>query len=118
MFAGIAPIAADFHGMMDDMLRRKQGVDLPIHIVHGAQDHIFPVDPIRKGHALLARLGYDATYEELPRLGTFLLLGHQRAAGDALVREPSAPVGRSRFDSVSDRRFNDVAIEIGSAGEE
>ena len=69
MFAGIAPIAADFHGMMDDMLRRKQGVDLPIHIVHGAQDHIFPVDPIRKGHALLARLGYDATYEELPDWG-------------------------------------------------
>ncbi len=69
IFAGMAPIAGDFHGMMDDMLRRKQGIDLPIHIVHGAQDHIFPVATIRSGHALLTRLGYDAQYEELPEWG-------------------------------------------------
>ena len=69
LFAGIAPIAADFHGMVDDMLRRKQGINLPIQIVHGARDHIFPVDPIRKGHALLTRIGYNARYEELPDWG-------------------------------------------------
>ncbi len=69
LFAGIAPIAGDFHGMMDDMLRRKQGIGLPIHIVHGALDHIFPVETIRSGHALLNRLGYDARYEELPDWG-------------------------------------------------
>ncbi len=69
LFAGIAPVAADFTGMMDDMLRRKQGQQLPIFIVHGAQDHIFAVDPIRRGHALLQRLGYNARYEELPDWG-------------------------------------------------
>jgi phospholipase/carboxylesterase len=69
LFAGIAPVAADFTGMMDDMLRRKQGIGLPICIAHGAQDHIFPVDPIRRGHALLQRLGYNARYEELPDWG-------------------------------------------------
>ena len=69
LFAGIAPVAGDFTGMMDDMLRRRQGVDLPICIVHGAHDHIFPVDQIRKGHGLLQRLGYDAKYEELPDWG-------------------------------------------------
>ena len=69
LFAGIAPIAADFSGAMDDMLRRKQGIDLPIYIVHGAQDHIFPVAPIRSGHTLLNRLGYNARYEELPNWG-------------------------------------------------
>ena len=69
LFAGIAPIAGDFHGMLDDMLRRKQGIDLPIQIVHGAQDHIFPVQTIRSGHALLQRLGYNARYEELPEWG-------------------------------------------------
>ena len=69
LFTGIAPVAADFTGAMDDMLRRKQGQDLPIYIVHGALDHIFPVDPIRKGHGLLQRLGYDARYEELPEWG-------------------------------------------------
>ena len=69
LFAGIAPVAGDLHGMMDDMLRRKQGIELPIHIVHGAHDHIFPVETIRSGHALLTRLGYRATYEELPDWG-------------------------------------------------
>ena len=69
LFAGIAPVAGDLHGMADDMLRRKQGIDLPIHIVHGAQDHIFPVATIRSGHGLLTRLGYKATYEELPDWG-------------------------------------------------
>ena len=69
LFAGIAPVAADFTGMMDDMLRRKQGQNLPIYIVHGAHDHIFPVDPIRRGHTLLQRLGYNASYEELPDWG-------------------------------------------------
>ena len=69
MFAGIAPVAADFTGMMDDMLRRKQGIGLSICIVHGAHDHIFPVDAIRKGHGLMQRLGYNARYEELPDWG-------------------------------------------------
>ena len=69
LFAGIAPVAADFTGMMDDLLRLRRGNDLPIHIVHGAQDHIFPVAQVRSGHALLNRLGYTATYQELPEWG-------------------------------------------------
>ena len=68
-FAGIAPVAADFSGMMDDLLRGRQGLDTPIHIVHGAQDHIFPVAQVRSGHSLLERLGYTATYDELPDWG-------------------------------------------------
>ena len=43
MFTGIAPIAGDFHAMLDPMLRRKQGQDLPLYIVHGVHDFIFPV---------------------------------------------------------------------------
>ncbi len=69
LFAGIAPVAGDFTGMMDDMLRRKQGLGLPICIAHGAHDHIFAVEPIRRGHALLQRLGYNARYEELADWG-------------------------------------------------
>ena len=69
LFAGIAPVAGDFTGMMDDMLRRRQGQNLPIYIVHGFHDHIFSVDGIRKGHGLLTRLGYNARYEELPEWG-------------------------------------------------
>ena len=69
MFAGIAPIAGDFHGMMDRMLRKKQGQDLPIYIVHGVHDHIFDVESIRRGHQLLTSIGYNATYKELPDWG-------------------------------------------------
>ena len=69
LFAGIAPVAGDLHGMMDGMLRRKQGIELPIYIVHGAHDHIFPVATIRSGHELLQRLGYNSQYEELPDWG-------------------------------------------------
>lgn len=69
MFAGISPIAGDFHGMMDGMLRKKQGIELPIYIVHGAQDHIFSVGSIRNGYDLLTRIGYNVTYEELPDWG-------------------------------------------------
>ena len=69
MFTGIAPIAGDFHAMMDPMLRRKQGKDLPIYIVHGVHDFIFPVATIRQGHELLSHIGYNATYKELPDWG-------------------------------------------------
>ena len=69
MFTGIAPVAGDFHPMMDGMLRLKQGIDLPIYIVHGVHDFIFNVDSIRTGHELLTRLGYNATYKELPDWG-------------------------------------------------
>ena len=69
LFAGIAPVAADFTAMMDDLLRGRAGIHLPIHIVHGVHDHIFPVAQVRSGHALLERLGYNATYEELPDWG-------------------------------------------------
>ena len=69
MFAGIAPIAGDFHYMIDDLLNQKQGIELPIYIVHGAHDHIFPVESIRDGHKLLERIGYNSTYEELSEWG-------------------------------------------------
>ena len=69
MFAGIAPIASDFHPMIDGMLRQNQGKDLPIYIVHGVHDFIFKVDSIRKGHELLTHIGYNATYKELPDWG-------------------------------------------------
>lgn len=69
MFAGIAPIAGDFHPMVDPMLRQKQGKDLPIYIVHGVHDFIFKVDSIRQGYELLTHIGYNATYKELPDWG-------------------------------------------------
>ncbi len=70
MFAGVAPIAGDIlHGLADPLLRRQQGQDLPLFIVHGAHAAIFPVQSIRSAHQLLTRLGYHVTYTELPDWG-------------------------------------------------
>jgi pimeloyl-ACP methyl ester carboxylesterase len=69
LFAGIAPIAGELHPMVDPMLRRGQGKDVPIFVVHGAHDSIFSVEFTRQACTLLQRLGYKVTYQELPDWG-------------------------------------------------
>lgn len=68
-FAGIAPIAGELHPMTDPMLRRKQGQDVPLFIVHGAEDFIFDVRSVRSSCELLQKIGYNVTYTELPEWG-------------------------------------------------
>jgi phospholipase/carboxylesterase len=69
LFAGIAPVAGELHPMVDTLLRRGQGKTAPILIVHGVQDFIFDVEFTRQTHALLQKLGYNVTYQELPDWG-------------------------------------------------
>lgn len=69
VFAGIAPVAGELHAMVDPLLRRGQGKNVPIFIVHGAQDFIFDVRFARQASDLLQKLGYQVTYQELPDWG-------------------------------------------------
>lgn len=69
LFTGVAPIAGVLHPVADPLLRAKQGADLPLLVVHGAQDFIFDVRSVRSHCALLAKLGYRVTYRELPDWG-------------------------------------------------
>jgi phospholipase/carboxylesterase len=69
LFAGMAPIAGELHPMTDNMLRRGLGKEVPMLIVHGAQDFIFDVSFTRQTQDLLQRLGYKVTYQELPDWG-------------------------------------------------
>jgi enterochelin esterase-like enzyme len=69
LFAGIAPIAGDFHPMMDPLLRQKKGIDTPLLVVHGVHDRIFPVETARQACQLFERIGYKVTYRELPDWG-------------------------------------------------
>jgi phospholipase/carboxylesterase len=69
LFTGIAPVAGQMHVMVDTLLRQGRGKELPIFVVHGAQDYIFPVAFTRQTCNLLTRLGYNVTYEELPDWG-------------------------------------------------
>ena len=68
-FAGVAPIAAVLSPSTDVMLRAHHGKDLPLHVIHGAHDMIFPVQTVRSTNELLISLGYDLTYTELPDWG-------------------------------------------------
>jgi phospholipase/carboxylesterase len=69
MFTGIAPVAGALHPMVDPMLRARSGRELPIFVIHGVHDFIFPVAFTRQTNALLKDLGYNLTYEELPEWG-------------------------------------------------
>ncbi len=66
LFVGIAPIAGELSPAADGMLRQKQGIDVPIHVVHGVHDFIFPVEAVRSSNELLEHIGYQVKYTELP----------------------------------------------------
>ncbi len=69
LFAGIAPIAGDFHPMLDPLLRQGKGKETPLLVVHGGKDPIFPIGSIRQAWTLFTRLGYNVTAHELPEWG-------------------------------------------------
>ncbi len=69
MFAGIAPVAGALHPMVDPLLRARTGRELPIFVIHGVHDFIFPVTFTRQTNELLKSLGYNLKYEELPEWG-------------------------------------------------
>ncbi|HXG19117.1 MAG TPA: hypothetical protein VNN62_08605 [Methylomirabilota bacterium] len=67
LFAGIAPIAAagEFIALFD----LEQSKTLPVFMVHGAKDFIFPVAMAQRTYALLKDSGFTVTYKELPDWG-------------------------------------------------
>jgi phospholipase/carboxylesterase len=69
MFTGIAPVAGALHPMVDPMLRTRTGREVPIFVIHGVHDFIFPVTFTRQTNELLKSLGYNLKYEELPDWG-------------------------------------------------
>ncbi|CAN0370631.1 unnamed protein product, partial [Phaeothamnion confervicola] len=69
LIAGVAPVAGVLHPIADRLLRAKQGVEVPLLVVHGARDFIFDVRTVRANCALLEQLGYRITYIELPEWG-------------------------------------------------
>lgn len=69
LFAGVAPVAAELSQVADPLLRQGVGRSVPLRVIHGALDHIFPVQTVRSTCDLLARLGYEIDYDELPEWG-------------------------------------------------
>ncbi|MBR0756206.1 dienelactone hydrolase family protein [Bradyrhizobium jicamae] len=67
-FTHLAPVSATFHPLMAEMADADRLRGLPIHIVHGKQDWMFPVQTARQTRQLLSAAGADVVYRELDDL--------------------------------------------------
>ena len=67
-FTHLAPVAATFHPMMAEMADPQRVRGLPVHIVHGALDWLFPIAGARTNQQALAAAGARVTYREIPDL--------------------------------------------------
>lgn len=67
-FTHLAPVAAAFHPMLMAFADPDRMRGLPIHLVHGARDWMFPVELARQARATLAAAGADVAYREIDDL--------------------------------------------------
>ncbi|HYX04214.1 MAG TPA: phospholipase, partial [Reyranella sp.] len=67
-FTHLAPIAAAFHPMLVSMADSTRVKGLPIHIVHGAQDWMFPSHTAAMAERVLQQAGAAVVYREIADL--------------------------------------------------
>jgi phospholipase/carboxylesterase len=67
-FTHLAPIAATFHPLMAEMANAERLRGLPVYLVHGRLDWMFPVQVARQTHEALSAAGAEVTYRELDDL--------------------------------------------------
>ena len=68
-FTHLAPVAAAFHPMLVHMASAERMKNLPVHILHGQRDWMFPVDMAREAAQHFTSAGAAVTYRELDDLG-------------------------------------------------
>jgi phospholipase/carboxylesterase len=67
-FTHLAPVAATFHPLMAEMADAERLRGLPVYIVHGRLDWMFPVQVARQTREALSAAGADVTYREIDDL--------------------------------------------------
>jgi phospholipase/carboxylesterase len=67
-FTHLAPISASFHPLLLGGASRERLDGLPVYLVHGALDWMFPVDVARMARDTLAAAGARVEYRELDDL--------------------------------------------------
>ncbi len=67
-FTHLAPIAASFHPLLAAVADAERLRGLPIYLVHGRLDWMFPVEVARQARAALAGAGVTVTYREIEDL--------------------------------------------------
>ena len=101
-FTHLAPVSATFHPLMAEMADADRLRGLPIHIVHGRLDWMFPVQVARQTSQALSAAGANVTYRELddlshcyPREMNAEIL--QWLNGGAVRCRGTIPPGHSRY---------------------
>jgi phospholipase/carboxylesterase len=67
-FTHLAPVAASFHPMLLTMTEPARVRGLPVYLVHGALDWMFPVETGRTAHRALTMAGANVTFREIADL--------------------------------------------------
>ena len=67
-FTHLAPVAASFHPMLLTMAEPRRVTGLPVYLVHGALDWMFPVSIARTAQRALTAAGAKVTYREIADL--------------------------------------------------
>jgi phospholipase/carboxylesterase len=67
-FTHLAPVAATFHPLMAEIADAERLRGLPVHVVHGRLDWMFPVQVARQAKDALSAAGASVTYRELDDL--------------------------------------------------
>jgi phospholipase/carboxylesterase len=67
-FTHLGPVAAAFHPLLLEFADAERVRGLPIYLVHGALDWMFPVQVARTAHRALASAGARVTYREIDDL--------------------------------------------------
>jgi phospholipase/carboxylesterase len=67
-FTHLAPVAASFHPLLLTMAEPVRVTGLPVYLVHGALDWMFPVSIARTAHRALTAAGARVTYREIADL--------------------------------------------------
>jgi phospholipase/carboxylesterase len=101
-FTHLAPVAASFHPLLLAMADPRRLAGLPVYLVHGALDWMFPVSVARTARRALTSAGANVTYREIDDLshaypreeGTAILdwlLDQPRRIEPVGISEPSRP---------------------------
>ncbi|MSP43623.1 MAG: phospholipase [Alphaproteobacteria bacterium] len=67
-FTHLAPVAASFHPMLLEFFPAGRIRSLPVHIMHGALDWMFPSSNAEETAEALDQMGAKVTYREMPDL--------------------------------------------------
>jgi phospholipase/carboxylesterase len=67
-FTHLAPVAATFHPLMAELADAERLRGLPVFLVHGRLDWMFPVQVARQTYAALSAAGAEVTYREIDDL--------------------------------------------------